>query len=160
MEPERRKEDPAIGVGPVQFPKYLDRPQIVTRSGRNQIAIADFDQWAEPLKNNFTSVIAENLSILIPDKRFVVFPWAVNTPIQNQVLIEVTRFDGELGGDSLLVARWSILGPDKKQISTGRNSSFREPSNGSGFKGTVSAMNQILDELSREIAAALKNVSR
>jgi uncharacterized lipoprotein YmbA len=152
------KDDPAIGIGPVQFPKYLDRPQIVTRSSRNQIDIGDFDQWAEPLKNNFTNVIAENLSILIPRERIVVFPWSRSTPIGHQVLIDVTRFEGELGGDSLLTARWRILGKDRKRVLSRRTSNFSETSNGSGFKGTVSALNRTLEELSREIAAALTAV--
>ena len=157
--PEGNKDHPAIGIGPVQFPNYLDRPQIVTRSSRNQIGIADFDQWAEPLKNNFTKVITENLSVLIPGERIVIYPWSRSTPIGYQVLIEVTRFEGELGGDSLLTARWTILGKDKKQILSRRSSNFTATSNGSGFKGTVSAMNRILDELSREIAATLKATS-
>ncbi len=158
--PKGNKDDPAIGIGPVQFPKYLDRPQIVTRSSRNQIDIGDFDQWAEPLKTNFTNVIAENLSVLIPGERIVVFPWSRSTPIGHQVLIEVTRFEGELGGDSLLTARWSILGKDKKRVLSRRTSNFRDTSNGSGFRGTVSAMNRTLEELSREIAAALKALSK
>jgi len=112
--PAGNKDDPAIGIGPVQFPKYLDRPQIVTRSSRNQIDIGDFYQWAEPLKDNFINVIAVNLSILIPTERIVVYPWSRSTPIGYQVLIEVTRFEGKLGGDSMLTARWSILGKDKK----------------------------------------------
>ena len=154
--PKGNKDDPAIGIGPVQFPKYLDRPQIVTRSSRNQIDIGDFDQWAEPLKTNFTNVIAENLSVLIPGERIVVFPWSRSTPIGHQVLIEVTRFEGELGGDSLLTARWRILGKDRKRVLSRRTSNFSETSNGSEFRGTVSAMNRTLEELSREIAAALK----
>lgn len=158
--PTGNEDDPAIGIGPVQFPKYLDRPQIVTRSSRNQIDIGDFDQWAEPLKNNFTNVIAENLAILMPGERIVVYPWSRSTPIGYQVLIEVTRFEGELGGDSLLTARWSILGKDKKRVLSRRTSNFSEPSNGSRFKGMVSALNRTLEELSREIAAALKNVSK
>lgn len=158
--PAGNKDDPALGIGPVQFPKYLDRPQIVTRSSRNQIDIGDFDQWAEPLKNNFTKVIAENLAILIPRERIVVYPWSRSTPIGHQVLIEVTRFEGELGGDSLLTARWSILDKDKKRVLSRRTSNLRETSNGSGFKGTVSAMNRTLEELSREIAAALKALSK
>ncbi len=158
--PAGTRDDPAIGIGPVKFPKYLDRPQIVTRSSRNQIDIGDFDQWAEPLKNNFTNVIAENLSVLIPRERIVVFPWSRSTPVGHQVLIEVTRFEGELGGDSLLTARWSILGKDKKRVLSRRTSNFTETSNGSGFKGTVSAMNRTLEELSREIAAALKALSK
>ncbi len=156
--PAGNQDDPAIGIGPVQFPKYLDRPQIVTRSGRNQIDIGDFDQWAEPLKNNFTNVIAENLAILMPRERFVVYPWSRSTPIGHQVLIEVTRFEGELGGDSLLTARWSILGKDKNLVLSRRTTNFSETSNGSGFRGTVSAMNRTLEELSREIAAALKTL--
>ena len=160
VKPEGNKDNPAIGIGPVQFPKYLDRPQIVTRSGRNQIDIGDFDQWAEPLKNNFTNVITENLSVLIPRERIVIYPWSRSTPIGYQVLIEVTRFEGELGGDSRLTARWSVLAKDKKRVLSRRTSNFRESSNGSGFRGTVSAMNRTLEELSREIAAALKAVSR
>jgi len=158
--PAGNKDDPAIGIGPIQFPKYLDRPQIVTRSSRNQIDIGDFDQWAEPLKNNFINVIAVNLSILIPTERIVVYPWSRSTPIGYQVLIEVTRFEGKLGGDSMLTARWSILGKDKKRVLSRRTSNFSETSNGSGFKGTVSSLNRTLEELSREIAAALKAVSR
>jgi len=122
--PAGNKDDPAIGIGPVQFPKYLDRPQIVTRSSRNQIDIGDFDQWAEPLKNNFINVIAENLSILMPRERIVVYPWSRSTPVGHQVLIEVTRFEGELSGDSLLTARWSILGKDKKRVLSRRTSNF------------------------------------
>jgi len=87
--PKGNKDDPAIGIGPVQFPKYLDRPQIVTRSSRNQIDIGDFDQWAEPLKTNFTNVIAENLSVLIPGDRIVVFPWSSSTVISGRSIVGI-----------------------------------------------------------------------
>ena len=52
----------AIGVGPMDFPDYLDRPQIVTRSGQNEIFVADFDRWAEPLKANAIQCLTEDLS--------------------------------------------------------------------------------------------------
>jgi len=35
----------AIGVGPVEFPKLLDRHQIVTRKSRYQVDVADFHRW-------------------------------------------------------------------------------------------------------------------
>ena len=59
-------QGPVIGVGPITVPKYLDRPQIVTRSGRNQLALGEFDRWAEPLQDNVLRVLAENLAFLIP----------------------------------------------------------------------------------------------
>jgi uncharacterized protein len=37
-------QGPVIGVGPITLPKYLDRPQIVTRVGRNQLALSEFDR--------------------------------------------------------------------------------------------------------------------
>ena len=54
-----------IGVGPIRFPDYLDRPGIVTRSSGNTIEIAEFDLWAGSLKDDFMRILAENLSILL-----------------------------------------------------------------------------------------------
>jgi len=39
----------AIGIGPIELPEYLDRPQIVTRLSKNELQLAEFDQWVEPL---------------------------------------------------------------------------------------------------------------
>ncbi len=157
----------AVGIRPVALPKYLDRPQIVTRASRNQLDIAEFDQWAEPLKNNFGNVIAENLSILVPTNRIAVFPWTKSTPIDYQVSVEVTRFEASAGGDSLLTARWSIMGKNGKKLILRRKSKFSEPVAGGGgpsgrqdFTATVSAMNRALESLSREIAEAIKGLSK
>jgi len=32
----------AIGVGPVEFPKFLDRPQIVTRKSQHRVEVSEF----------------------------------------------------------------------------------------------------------------------
>ena len=57
---------PVIGVGPITFPKYLDRPQIVTRASRHQLTLGEFDRWAEPLQDNVSRVLAENLALPHP----------------------------------------------------------------------------------------------
>ena len=157
----------AIGIRPVVLPKYLDRPQIVTRVGRNQLDIAEFDQWAEPLKNNFGNVIAENLSILVPTNRIAVFPWTKSTPIDYQLAVNVTRFEASAGGDSQLISRWSIMGKNGKKLILRRKSKFSEPIAVGGdpggrqdFKATVSAMNRALESLSREIAEAIKGLPK
>src|SRR4030095_6149431 len=43
------QRDLTLGVGPVTVPPYLDRSQIVTRTSRAKLTLADFDQWAGPL---------------------------------------------------------------------------------------------------------------
>ena len=152
--------DIAIGVGPVDLPRYLDRPQIVTRTSRNELDLAEFDQWAEPLKDNFSNVLAQNLSILIPTDRIAVFPWNRSTPIDYRVAVEVTRFEAKTGGNALLVARWSVLGKDGKKVLLTRKSSFSKPADARDYKATVSAMNQTIEDLSREIAKAIKAISK
>ncbi len=148
----------AIGIRPVALPRYLDRPQIVTRASRNQLDIADFDQWAEPLKDSIANVIAENLSILIPTDSIAVFPWNRSTPVLYQLAVEVTRFEGNAGGDSLLIARWSVIGEKGRKVVVSRKSSFREPVGAEDYTAVVSAMNKTLDDLSREIAKAIKGL--
>ena len=55
----RNPESPvrlAVGVGPVEVPAYLDRPQIVTRLSLNTLRLAEFDKWAEPLKDTVSRI--------------------------------------------------------------------------------------------------------
>ena len=150
----------ALGIGPVELPKYLDRPQIVTRASSNQLELAEFDQWAGPLKDNVPKVLAENLSILIPTDRIAVYPWNRSTPIDYRVVVEITRFEATTDGKASLVARWNILGKDGNKILLRRRSSFSESAKARNYKSKVSAMNRTLEDLSREIAEAIKAVSK
>jgi len=61
----------AIGLGPVTFSEYLNRPQIVVRGSGNQLQIAEFARWAEPLVENFSRVLVENLSALLSSDSIV-----------------------------------------------------------------------------------------
>ncbi len=58
----------SIGLGPVTLPEYLDRPQIVTRTDRNTVLLAEFDRWAEPLSGNVSRTLAENLTYLLHER--------------------------------------------------------------------------------------------
>jgi len=49
--PISAERGPAIGVGPVTLPGYLDRREIVTRRGRDEIELGEFDHWSEQLKD-------------------------------------------------------------------------------------------------------------
>jgi len=146
----------ALGVGPVELPAYLDRPQIVTRASENELNLAEFDKWAEPLKDNFSRVLVENLSTLLCADAISIFPWKGPTPIDYQIEVTVIRMDGNVGGNASLVARWAIfkLG-DRKMLLT-RKSSYSEPLSSQNYKALVSAQSRTIADLSREIAEAIK----
>ena len=150
----------AIGIGPIELPEYLDRPQIVTRLSKNELQLAEFDQWVEPLNHNLPRVLAENLSILLSTDRIFTYPWTGSAQIDYQVAVEVTRFDGTLGGDVLLNTRWSLLSLDDKKVLVKKKSTFRQSTSGGGYEALASAKSQALADLSREIADAIRSFSK
>ncbi len=146
----------SIGVGPVRLPGYLDRPQIVTRRGADEIDLGDLDRWGEALADGMPRTIADSIGALLPSARIALFPWAGT--VQYQVLIDVNRFDGPLGGDLVLDARWRIIGPDRKDV-VERRFATREPVGAATYAAQVAAMSKALGALSREITGALAAVA-
>lgn len=142
----------AIGIGPIKLPEYLDRPNIVTRAGGNELTISEFDRWAGSLKEDFTRVLAENISMLIGTDKIVIYPWRRSTLIDYQVEIDVIRFEGKLGEDAILKVRWAIFGDDDKKMLLVRTSTLQESTGGNGYDDLVAAWSKMLIRLSHEIA--------
>ena len=149
--PER---GPTVGVGPITLPRYLERNNIVTRQD-TELVVAEYDRWAEPLSEGVPRLIAGDLSTLLGTERIVMFPWPVGKTVDQQVVVEVLRFEGTSGGDVVLEARWRILGPEKQEVLL-RHSIVREPDGGAGYPALVAAMSRSVGMLSREIADAVK----
>ncbi|HEY5869924.1 MAG TPA: PqiC family protein [Candidatus Tectomicrobia bacterium] len=147
-----------IGVGPVTLPPYLDRPQIVTRASRAQLHLAELDQWAASLQDTVARVLAENLSLLIPTAWVVLHPWPRTTVIDRQILLEVTRFDRTMGGEAVLVARWSLLGAAGQELAM-RKAHFSAPAGGPDYEATVTAMGRTPEALSHDIAATVQDLA-
>lgn len=145
----------AVGVGPLNLPAYLDRPHIVTRATEHRLELSDFNRWAEPLKDSMLRVIAVNLSNELETTRVFALPRRIPVvPIEFKVEINVARFDGRLGGEVVLVARWILLGKEDQLIST-KVSIIREQSVGSDYDALIKAQNKTLQKLSDEIAEAI-----
>src|SRR2546422_9243076 len=51
----------SLGLGPILLPGYLDRAQLVTRVGPNEVRFAPFDRWAEPLAESFGRTLQQDL---------------------------------------------------------------------------------------------------
>src|SRR5262245_50810973 len=151
--------DLTSGVGPFTVPSYLDRPQIVTRTGRDEIDLADFDQWGEPLRSAVLRVLAEDLAARIPTPRIVPFPWRGTRTVQYQVVVEILRFEGRLGGDAALDARWRVLDSAGRELAL-RMSTVTEATSGPGYGALVAALSRALGTLSGEIATAIAAMPR
>jgi uncharacterized lipoprotein YmbA len=145
----------ALGIGPIKFPGYLDRQQFVTRISQNRFSIAENDRWAEPLDENFARVLAQNISILLPTDRIVTYPWERSQQPTYQVQMEVLRFEPNGDGVVELSARWSIMDSAKKTLRVSE-SSLTQPARDKSTEASVVSMSQVVSELSKEIAAAIR----
>ena len=71
---------PGVVVAAVRLPKYLERPQLVTRSGDNRLQLEEFHQWGGNLGKDLTRVLAENLSRLLGSDAVVAAPHTLRPP--------------------------------------------------------------------------------
>ncbi|EFL51274.1 protein of unknown function DUF330 [Solidesulfovibrio fructosivorans JJ]] len=145
----------SIGIGPVDFPAYLDRSQIVTRLGPNQMHLAEFDQWAEPLRDNFQRALAENLGALICAKPLVTYPWPVGGHPDKQIVIQVARFDGSLGQNATLRASWSVVDGDGNNLAW-RSVEYQEAATGPGYADLAAAQSKLVEKFAKDVADTLR----
>jgi uncharacterized lipoprotein YmbA len=138
----------------------LDRPQIVTKASAHEVELAEFHKWAEPLSENVSDVLAENLSAFLSTERIVQYPWSSSTPVDYQIAVEVLQFDATMGGEAVLVARWSLLGGDEQTVFTTKKTHVTHHPISQNHEALVEAMSQNLTDLSREIAAAIQSLSK
>lgn len=149
------QEGVLLGIGPIKFPGYLDRQEIMVRSAQNRFEVSENDRWAEPLEENFARVLTQNLSVLLRTDRIVTYPWPVDRKPTYQIEIDVLRFEANSARDAQLFARWAISdGGNKKIISVKETRVLRQAKEKS-TEGSVAALSEALGDLSREIADAV-----
>ncbi len=152
-----------VAVGPIRMPDYLDRPQIVTRSGKNELALAEFDRWGGSLDNDVVRVLTADISALLPTDHFFVTQWPPildsQAPVAYRVEVLADRFEGALGGTVTLRAQWAILGKDKGLLFK-KESTISEQVKGNSYDALVDAMSMALERLSREIANAISSLGQ
>jgi uncharacterized lipoprotein YmbA len=148
-----------IGIGPVTLPGFLDHRQIVTRRNESEVERADFEHWAEPLEDAIPRVLVEDLTALLGPRRIQVRPWNSSGHCQNQLLVDVARFDGMLGQSVVLDARWRIRGKDGQEFPAHR-AVLTEVTRGASYRDLVKSMSGALGALSQEIASAVIGTGR
>lgn len=145
-----------LGIGPIKFPGYLDRQEIVVRSAQNRFEVSENDRWAEPLEENFARVLSENLAVLLYTDLITVYPWSLTNRPRYQVEIEVLRFEANSQRNAQLFARWSVLDGDNKKVATVKEFRALRQAKEKSTDGSVAALSDAVGDLSREIADAVR----
>jgi uncharacterized protein len=142
-----------LGLGPVRFPAYLDRLEMVTRINENRLAISDTDRWAAPLDGAFTRILAQDLSSRMPDSRVTLYPWYRDHPPDFQVIVDVRRFDVTVQGLAKLEAFWTIRDAKANTLLYSTSSTFARSVGESKPADPAAALSGTVADLSRQIAS-------
>ena len=147
-----------VSLDPVEVPEYLNRPQIVTHLDRSKYQLDEFNQWMEPLGDNLTRVIAENLSEILAADGIDILSMSRPVETDYTVAVQILRMDGKRGRDVVLVARWSLFDQTDNSLSLTKRSVIQETVSDDSYQGFVLLQNRMIESLSREIADGIKPV--
>jgi uncharacterized lipoprotein YmbA len=146
-----------IGLATVVVPEYLNRNEIVVNLDDTVFQLAEFNQWAEPLNDNLTRVLEENLTNLLRGDLMDIFLASDSSiPSDYRLEVDVLRLDGNLGGQVALIAQWALLEAEEDDLILMRRSQYQERAADNTYKGLVLAKSRTVEKLSRDIAAAVK----
>ena len=158
VNPVTSDQNIAIGIGPIEIPQILDRPQIVTRTGPNKIKVDEFHRWAGPLKAGFAQVLAENISLLLATDQVAVYPWEIDFKPHYRIALDIRYFEGQLGENVVLDVVWRVSGQQGQKIRAAKTSVIKEPLPASDYEALVAAKSKAIAQLSREIAQEIQKL--
>ena len=146
-----------IGLETVVIAEYLNRNEIILNLDNTSYQLAEFNQWAEPLDDNLTRVVEENLSKLLRADSIEVFLASQSSiPIDYRLEIDVLRLDGNLGGQVTLIAQWALLEIEEDDLVLMRRDMYQEKAAGPTVRDLVLAKSRTIDQLSRDISEGVK----
>src|SRR5262249_16726502 len=144
--PDSSATDATLAVGPVELPDYVDRPQIVTRTGANELVISEVDRWGRSLDNQISNSLVTTLRDRLDSEQITVVPWGsalLSGGSSYRVKVRVSRFDGILGQSVVLQARWELCvrsGGGKEESLGGKEASLTGPIHGPPYDALAAAL--------------------
>ncbi len=149
---------PAIAITRPSLPSYLDRQQLVSRSGNGQLQMNSYHLWAEPLDAAISRVTAVNLGRLTNSLNIQPVENFVTLDYQTLLEIRVSRFEPDASNNVVLECTWKLQ-PVAGRLANTRTFSTSvpivPPDTATNLSGRVVAMNEALARLAREIARSI-----
>jgi uncharacterized lipoprotein YmbA len=149
-----------LAVLPVAIPATIDRPQIVTRTAENQLALSEYNRWGGSLKEDIGRALVQNLNVLLAGRPVSVVPESLAVDPRYYVAVTVNRLDGRLGELVWLNAGWTLRDLQAKRTLAIRSFVAEERTAGPGFSDLVTTQSRLIEALSREIAAEFQRQAR
>lgn len=152
--------NPSVAIARPSLPPYLERVELVTRTGDGRLEVHEKNLWSEPLDAGISRVVADNLRRLTGSTNIQPSTNFITRDYHALVEIRIERFDPEPDGSLLLACTWKLqpVGAGDAAPKAFRTSVYIAPDvkgTATPMAGRIVAMNQALEQLSRQIAKAM-----
>ncbi len=149
----------ALALGPISFPDYLSRPEMITRTADNRIEVAPNARWAEPLDLTFKRILATDLSTALHGVPVFSFPWFGGGPhFRYRVEPVIDRFEAGPDQAAHLVAHWTVIDGRSDQMVAVEATAITVPMAGDGHPAQAVALSAAIDQYARAIAAKIREL--
>jgi uncharacterized lipoprotein YmbA len=144
-----------IGIGPLTIPALLERRQIVTRKDNNSIEMAEFHQWAAPLKDNILTVLSKDIAAQQTNAIVRAYPWSAYGEVEYRIIIDISRFDSQLSKSANLEASWAIMEEVNHTIISNGETKITQPLTDANYENVVLALDKLLSEFAQQLSVQL-----
>jgi uncharacterized lipoprotein YmbA len=144
-----------IGIGPLTIPALLERRQIITRKDNNSIEMAEFHQWAAPLKDNILTVLSKDIAAQQANAIVRAYPWSAYGEVEYRIIIDISRFDSQLSKSANLEASWAIMEEVNHTIISNGETKITQPLTDANYENVVLALDKLLSEFAQQLSVQL-----
>lgn len=149
----------AMRGGPVVWPEFLECPHIVGRTTSNRIDVDACHRWGGSLQEDFSRILAQNLSALMATHRVHVDVSREQLELTYRLAIDVQQCDGRLGAGGTLHAVWTFVDAHTTDVLRVRRFACLAPAATPDYEGRVAAHSAALAALCRDIATEIGRVA-
>lgn len=149
---------PAIAISRPSLPSYLDRQQLVSRSGDGQLQMNSYHLWAEPLDAAISRVTALNLGRLKNSLNIQPVENFVTLDYQTLLEIRVSRFEPDTTNNLVFECTWKlqpVVGGVANTRPFRTTVAVTPADSPKDMSGRIAAMNEALVRLAEEISRAI-----
>jgi uncharacterized lipoprotein YmbA len=152
---EKPYQNLRIGLREITIPAYMAKQQIIVHHSPHHVKLSEFHQWAGSIDKNIQRVVETNISTLLPGAVVQSFPWNIQFKPEYQLQIDISQFEVDIHGNSILRANYMVYVGDKiiKKVSI----NYHQHLSFICIDSLVESMNLNLNHLTRDIAKSLSS---
>lgn len=98
----------SISIESLSIPRLLDRPQIISRKGKNQVFRSEYHQWGGSVTEEIKQLITSSIEKELLDSNYYILSSDSRFQPEYSLYIDVKRLDGLLGQQTSIEISWLL----------------------------------------------------